>query len=77
MAIGSQTKPYRPPEISWIEEIVKACDKAGVAVFLKDNLNTLFAETTTIKDKWVFSKTNFMRGDLYKQEIPGINPARK
>lgn len=35
---GSQTKPYRPPTIEAIQEIVEACDKAGVKVFLKDNL---------------------------------------
>jgi len=36
--IGAQTKPYRPPAIADVQEIVEACDKAGVAVFLKDNL---------------------------------------
>ena len=36
--IGSQTKPYKPPKIEWVKEIVEACDKAGVPVFLKDNL---------------------------------------
>lgn len=36
--IGAQTKPYKPPKIEWVEEIVRACDKAGVKVFLKDNL---------------------------------------
>ncbi len=40
--IGSQTKPYRPPEISDIKEIVEACDKAGIPVFLKNNLYDLF-----------------------------------
>ena len=68
--IGSQTKPYRPPTIEAVQEIVEAADKAGIPVFLKDNLNPLFAEATTIKDKWVFSKTNFMRGELYRQEMP-------
>ena len=36
--IGSQTKPYKPPKIEWVDEIVRACDKAGVPVFLKKNL---------------------------------------
>ncbi len=36
--IGSQTKPYRPPIIEAVEEIVRACDKAGVPVFIKNNL---------------------------------------
>ena len=36
--IGSQTKPYKPPKIEWVKEIVQACDKAGIPVFLKNNL---------------------------------------
>ena len=32
--IGSQTKPYKPPKIEWVQEIVEACDKAGIPVFL-------------------------------------------
>ena len=39
--IGSQTKPYRPPTIKAVEEIVRACDKAGIPVFLKNNLSDL------------------------------------
>lgn len=39
--IGAQTKPYKPPKIEWVEEIVRACDKAGIPVFLKDNLDNL------------------------------------
>ena len=42
--IGSQTKPYKPPKIEWVAEIVDACDKAHIPVFLKDNLNPIFAE---------------------------------
>jgi len=40
--IGAQTKPYRPPKIEWVEEIIEAADKAGIPVFLKDNLKSLF-----------------------------------
>ncbi|KKN71458.1 hypothetical protein LCGC14_0420370 [marine sediment metagenome] len=36
--IGSQTKPYKPPKIEWVQEIVEATDRAGIPVFLKDNL---------------------------------------
>ena len=36
--IGAQTKPYKPPEISWVQEIVEAADKAGIPVFLKENI---------------------------------------
>lgn len=42
LTIGQQT-PVRKstmPEIEWIQEIVEAADKAGIPVFLKDNLNS-------------------------------------
>jgi protein gp37 len=36
--IGAQTKPKKLPEWEWVREIIDACDKAGIPVFLKDNL---------------------------------------
>jgi protein gp37 len=39
--IGSQTNPYRPPELKWVEELVEAADRAGTAVFIKENLKSL------------------------------------
>jgi len=39
--LGSQTKPYKPPKIEHVQEIVEACNKAGIPVFLKDNLKPL------------------------------------
>ncbi|KKK66098.1 hypothetical protein LCGC14_2967530, partial [marine sediment metagenome] len=44
LIIGSQTKPFRPPTIGKVREIVEACDKARVPVFLKDNLKLLIDE---------------------------------
>jgi len=44
LIIGAQTKPYKPPDISWVGEIVEAADKAGVKVFLKDNLRPLLID---------------------------------
>ena len=41
LIIGAQTKPYKPPKIEWVREIVEAADKAGIPVFLKDNLKPL------------------------------------
>ncbi len=40
--IGQQTpvKLKNMPQVSWISEIVKACDQAGIPVFLKNNLNS-------------------------------------
>ena len=36
------TKWTLQPKIEWVQEIVEACDKAGVKVFLKDSLRPLF-----------------------------------
>lgn len=38
LIIGAQTRPSVFPKLEWVREIVEAADKAGVAVFLKDNL---------------------------------------
>lgn len=44
LIIGSQTKPYRPPTTESVQEIVQACDKAGMPVFLKENLKPLLRQ---------------------------------
>jgi len=36
------------PKIEWVEEIVRACDKAGIPVFLKDSLKPLIGRTTAV-----------------------------
>lgn len=36
--IGAQTRPTIYPKIEWVREICQACDKAGIPVFLKNNL---------------------------------------
>jgi len=41
LIIGAQTRPTVYPKIEWVEEIESACNKAGIAVFEKDNLNPL------------------------------------
>ncbi|GAH56543.1 unnamed protein product [marine sediment metagenome] len=46
--IGAQTKPAKYPRIEWVEEIIGAADKAGVPVFLKDNLRPLAEESTGV-----------------------------
>jgi protein gp37 len=38
LIIGAQTKPYKPPAIEHVEEIIDAADKAGIPVFEKNNL---------------------------------------
>ncbi len=44
VVIGSQTKPTRHPPIEAVKEIVQACDKAGIPVFLKDSLEPLLQQ---------------------------------
>ena len=67
--IGAQTKPYKPPEISWVEDIVGACDKAGVKVFLKDNLSPLFTDWTL--PEWArFGNKSKEHPLRYRQEMP-------
>ena len=58
--IGAQTKPYKPPKIEWVQEIVEACDKAGIPVFLKDNLASLIYEHDGFEGK-------------LRQEMPGVD----
>jgi protein gp37 len=50
LIIGQQT-PIRPatmPKIEWIKEIVEAADKAGISVFLKSNLQSVFKKAFDI-----------------------------
>lgn len=62
--IGPQTNPTVYPEIEWVKEIVEACDKAGIPVFLKNKLLELVnydsPETT-----FAFNKEGY-----YRQEMP-------
>ena len=69
--IGSQTKPYKPPEISWVGEIVEAADKAGIPVFLKNNLKrgliTSIGSTPSWATNYVSRDTGFVE---LRQELP-------
>lgn len=53
--IGAQTKPYKPPRIEWVREIVGACNTAGISVFLKDNLK---------------ASPQFWNDQVLRQEVP-------
>jgi len=57
------------PRLEHVQEIVEAADRAGIKVFLKDNLKPLFASAVTIKDEWVWAKDRG-QGGLYRQEMP-------
>lgn len=62
--IGAQTKPYKPPKIEWVEEIVRACDKAGVVVFLKNNLRDLLVPDALMDDIFWASEKAKLRQEL-------------
>lgn len=57
--IGGQTRPTVMPKIEWIEEIVRAADKADIPIFNKNNLFPLF------RDEMGYLNTGWLR-----QEIP-------
>ena len=66
--LGAQTKPTKYPKIEWVKEIVDAADRAGVPVFIKNNLVPLFS--TKIKglidshNLWAFKQFKL------RQELP-------
>ncbi|KKK89715.1 hypothetical protein LCGC14_2730300, partial [marine sediment metagenome] len=68
--IGAQTKPTVMPKIEWVREIVEACDKAGIKVFLKDSLAPLFPEVGREKQ----SSLGYVSRGKLRQEMP--NAAR-
>jgi len=71
--IGAQTKPTKFPEISWVREIVEAANKAGVKIFLKNNLRPLLIPEDC-------SKPNYLTEDIFwasekaqlRQEMPSL-----
>lgn len=75
--IGQQT-PARvktQPKIEWIKAIVDGADKAGVAVFLKDNLQSAFRSTFDVDKNdgyflpaWAGKTTNHYRA--FRREFP-------
>jgi len=46
LVIGQQTpiKKLTEPKMEWIKEIVQAADKAGIPVFLKNNLKSVYGD---------------------------------
>jgi len=46
-------------KIEWVQEITKACDKAGIPVFHKDNLTSIFpTPITTLRQEIPLTPTN-------------------
>jgi protein gp37 len=72
VVIGAQTQPDKFPEISWVEKIVEACDKAHIPVFLKNNLYPLFAHPNGYPNayqvpKWAHANHGI---NVLRQELP-------
>lgn len=59
LIIGQQTpiSARTTPKIEWTQEIVEAADKAGIPVFLKDNLTHIFVRDSKEADLQTFQET--------------------
>ena len=71
LIIGQQTpvSAKTEPKIEWIREIVEAADKAGIPVFLKDNLEPLLGQDPHSKRfKGYDAERNMLVG--LRQEMP-------
>jgi protein gp37 len=68
--IGQQTpvSAKTQPKIEWIREIVEAADKAGIPVFLKNNLKPLI-ESTAKHNAFLEFGLSLSEGEL-RQEMP-------
>jgi len=74
-AIPYQSKVTLQPKIEWVREIVEAADRAGIPVFLKDNLNPLFAKNNCegfeqCKSQLFTITDNFPTRYHLRQEMP-------
>ena len=69
LIIGAQTKPYKPPRIEWVQEIVEAADKSGIPVFLKDNLNDIVPPNTDQEPFLRYGPAGELR---LRQEFPKV-----
>jgi len=63
--IGAQTKPYKPPEIPWVHEIVEA----GIPVFLKNNLRDLLVPDALMDDVFWESDKAKLRQEMPKHSF--------
>ena len=68
--IGAQTRPYKPPQIEWVKEIVDACDAAGIPVFLKDNLKPLIEKAVMANAQWAAREWVQCKYPILRQELP-------
>lgn len=71
VVIGAQARPAVMPKLEWVEEIVTACEKAKIPIWLKENLYPLFKhpeiETGYAVPKWARSNHGI---NVLRQEFP-------
>jgi protein gp37 len=67
LIIGAQTKPYKPPEVSVVRELIEAADEAGIKVFLKNSLISLLPEEAPFYD---ICDEDPVASPFLRQEIP-------
>lgn len=62
------------PKIEWVKEIVEACDKAGMPVFLKDNLEPLWTSGNRSEPFFKFSRPSPGATEMgyLRQEMPNV-----
>ena len=68
--VGAATKPFRPPKVEWVEELVWACVNARLPVWLKNNLAPALPKTLPF---YVPPLETPDKGEIkmqYRQEIP-------
>ncbi len=68
--IGAQTKPYKPPKIDWVTEVVKTCDKSSIKVFLKDSLKPLLKNNEGWTPSLFVSARSSGGTEYLRQEAP-------
>ena len=64
LPIGAQTKPYKPPEIDWLEAVILAANKIGIKIFLKDNLYPLIHDEELVRHRGLFRNDYGLRQEL-------------
>ena len=71
IVIGGWSGGKNPPQIEQVKEIIDAADKAGIAVFLKDNLYKLLADSHPNGEPW--DNTFWYDMSHLRQEFPTVN----
>ena len=72
LIIGQQTpvSAKTAPKIEWIKEIVEAGTKAGIRVFMKDNLGPLIESYGMLKCSWAAKEWVQCKYPILRQEYP-------